>query len=135
MAATYIPVNLLAAMCFALEDDVEDEEFTLNGITEVTGVSQEMPALLQNLPKGLRKLTFAPRFDQVLAVVTLPAGLESLTFGDQFNQSLDNVTWPAGLQNLTFGQQFNQGLDNVTWPAGLQNFWLLVGVSIRALTT
>ena len=39
---------------------VEDEEFSLNGITEMTGVDDdETPALLHNLPKSLRKLTFS----------------------------------------------------------------------------
>eukprot|EP00434_Breviolum_minutum_P042148 symbB.v1.2.037500.t1/scaffold5557.1/size51549/1 len=143
VSATYMPVNLLSALRFAHGDSVEDEEFSLNGIIEVVGVSQEMPALLHNLPKSLQALTFAPgfnqglqevrlpaglqrltlgyRFDQSLDDVTWPAGLQSLTFGENFNQSLDDVTWPAGLQSLTFGENFNQSLDNVTWPAGLQS--------------
>ena len=121
VAATYIPVNLLAAVCFALGDGVEDEEFSLNGITELTGVSHEMPALLHNLPKSLRTLTLAHVFNQEIHHMRLPAGLQSLTFGGRFNQSLDNVTWPVGLQSLTFGGGFKQTLDNVTWPAGLQS--------------
>ena len=43
VSATYIPANLYAAVCFALGASVEDEEFTLNGITEVTGVCHDMP--------------------------------------------------------------------------------------------
>ena len=66
VSATYMPVNLLAALLFVHGCNVEDEEFTLNGITEVTGVSHEMPALLHNLPKSLRKLTFACPFNQGL---------------------------------------------------------------------
>ena len=118
--ATYVPTNLCNAFGFAHGDSVEDEEFSLNGITEVTGVSNKKLALLHNLPKSLRTLTFAPGFDQGLRHVRFPEGLQSLTFGDQFNQSLDDVTWPAGLQSLTFGYFFNQSLDKVTWPAGLQ---------------
>ena len=124
VSATYMPVNLLAALRFAHGCNVEDEEFSLNGITEMTGVSDEMPALLHNLPKSLRTLTISHGFNQGLGNVLnvrLPPGLQSLTFGREFNQSLHNVTWPAGLQSLTFGESFNQSLDNVTWPEGLQS--------------
>eukprot|EP00434_Breviolum_minutum_P014412 symbB.v1.2.012708.t2/scaffold882.1/size155402/3 len=119
VSATYMPVSLLAALRFAHGRKVEDEEFTLNGITKMTGVSDETPALLHNLPETLHKLTFAR--GQALHDVRLPRDLQSLTFGRQFNQSVDNVTWPAGLQSVSFGRQFNQSVDNVTWPAGLQS--------------
>ena len=121
VSATYVPVNLLAALRFAHGFNVEDEEFSLDGIAEMTEVSDNMPALLHNLPKSLHTLTFAPGFNRELRHVRLPAGLQSLTLGQTFNQNLDNVTWPAGLQNLTFGFCFNQNLDKVTWPAGLQS--------------
>ena len=120
VSATYMPINLLAAFLFAHGGNVEDEEFSLNGIIEVAGVSHEMPALLHNLPESLRQLTFAHGFDQGLHDVRLPPGLQTLTFGEQFDQSLDNVIWPGSLQSLTFDANFNQSLDNVTWPAGLQ---------------
>ena len=121
VAATYIPVNLHAAWRFAKGYSVEDAEFSLTGITEMTGVNDEIPALLHNLPNSLRTLTFAHGFDRVLDDVRLPPGLQRLTFGADFNQRLDKVTWPAGLQCLTFRYLFNQSLDNVTWPAGLQS--------------
>ena len=121
ISATYVPVNLLAASRFAHGCNVEDEEFSLDGITEMKEVSDEMPALLHNLPKSLHTLTFVRGFNQGLRDVRLPAGLHSLTFGLYFNQTLDDVTWPAGLQSLTFGQYFNQSLDNVIWPPGLQS--------------
>jgi len=121
VSATYVPVNLLAALHFAYGHGVEDEEFSLNGITEVTGVKEATSALLHDLPESLRTLTFASGFNQRLHNVRLPPGLQSLTFGTQFNQSLDSVTWPAGLQSLTFGGQFDQSLDSVTWPEGLQS--------------
>ena len=124
VSATYIPVNLLAALRFACGRNVADEEFSLSGITEMTGVSSRMPALLHNLPKSLDTLTFAPGFNQELHHMRLPEGLRTLTFGQNFNQSLDNVTWPAGLQSLTFGARFNQSLDNVMWPASLQSVTL-----------
>ena len=134
VSATYMPVNLLAALHFAHGHSVEDEEFSLNGITEVTGVKEETSALLHNLPKSLPTFTYAPGFNQGLQNVRLPPGLrsvttwpeghQSLTFGGAFNQNLDNVTWPEGLQSLTFGGAFNQNLDNMTWPAGLQSLTL-----------
>ena len=120
VSATYIPVNLLAALRFAHGHGVEDEEFSLDGITEITGVDAATSALLHNLPKSLRTLIFASDFNQGLHRVRLPAGLQSLTFGWNFNRNLDNLTWPARLQSLTFGREFNQSLDNMTWPAGLQ---------------
>ena len=119
--ATYMPVNLHASWRFAHGHSVEDAEFSLTGITEVTEASDEMHALLRNLPKSLRTLKFADGCGQGLRRVTLPEGLQNLTFGDNFNQNLDNVTWPEGLQSLTLGFHFNQSLDNVTWPAGLQS--------------
>ena len=121
VSGTYVPINLHAAWLFAQGQTVADEEFSLVGITEVTWVGDQTPALLQNLPNSLRHLSFDETFNESLQIVTLPAGLQSLTFGYQFNRSLDNVTWPAGLQSLTFGYHFNQSLDNVTWPAGLQS--------------
>eukprot|EP00434_Breviolum_minutum_P016186 symbB.v1.2.014262.t1/scaffold1023.1/size143418/6 len=125
VSATFVPVNLLAACLFAHGCNVEDEEFALNGITEVTEVSHSychaMRALLHNLPNSLRTLTFGPGFNRGLHDVRLPLGLQSVTFGGCFNRNLDNVTWPAGLQSLTFGQNFDQKLDSVTWPAGLQS--------------
>ena len=101
VSATYMPVNLLAALRFAHGRNVEDEEFSLNGITEVAGVDEATSALLHNLPKSLRTLTFAHHFNQGLHHVRLPAGLQTVTVGENFNQSLDNVTWPAGLQSVT----------------------------------
>ena len=121
VSATYMPVNLHAAWRFAHGGNVEDEEFSLNGITEVTGVDEATSALLHNLPKSLCTLTLAHHFNQGLHHVRLPAGLQTVTFGALFNQSLDNLTWSASLQRLTFPRDFNQSLDNVTWPAGLQS--------------
>ena len=121
VSATYMPVNLLAALRFAHGCNVEDEEFSLTGITEVAGLSGEKPALLHNLPKSLRTLTFDGSFNQELHHVRLPADQKCLTFGYSFNQSLNKVSWPAGLQCLSFGEHFDKNLNNVTWPAGLQS--------------
>ena len=121
VSGTYVPINLHAAWLFAQGQTVADEEFSLVGITEVTWVGDQTPALLQNLPNSLRDLSFDENFNQSVNNVRLLAGLECLTFGYHFNKSLDNVTWPARLQSLTFGCCFNQSLDNVTWPARLQS--------------
>ena len=66
VSATYIPVNLLAALRFAHGDSVEDEEFALNGITDMTGVDGATSALLHDLPKSLQSLTFGDEFDEGL---------------------------------------------------------------------
>ena len=121
VSATYMPVNLLAALRFAHGCKVEDEEFSLNGITEMTGVKTATFAFGHSLPKSLRTLTFGPDFNHGLHPLRLPPGLQCLTFGDISNRSLDHVIWPAGLQSLTFSGGFNQNLDAVTWPAGLQS--------------
>ena len=55
--ATYMPVNLLAAWRFAHGASLEDEEFSLNGITEVTGVDgATSEILLRNLPTSLQSI-------------------------------------------------------------------------------
>ena len=88
VSATYMPVNLHAAWRFAHGGSVEDESFSLNGITEVTGADEATFALLHNLPKSLRSLTFGAEFNQGLHHVRFPADLQSVTVGPEFNQSL-----------------------------------------------
>ena len=61
VSATYMPVNLHAAWRFAHGHSIEDAEFSLTGITDVTNVSDDMPALLRKLPKSLRTLTLISR--------------------------------------------------------------------------
>ena len=55
VSATYMPVNLHAAWRFAQGHRVENEEFSLGGITVITGVTEVNEALLHNLPRA-----FAP---------------------------------------------------------------------------
>ena len=125
VSAVYMPTNLPSAWHFAHGLNVVDEEFSLNGITTVIGVTNDKtPALLKNLPNSIHTLTFHRRFNQKIHHVRWPAGLQSVDFGEAFDQSLDGVRWPSGLQSLTLGHHFNQSLDNVTWPAGLQSLTL-----------
>jgi len=92
----YTRVDLLAAFRYlhgnllveVREQPVEDEEFVLEGITQI---------------HRIENLTFYSEFNQRVENVTLPDSLQSLTFGYLFNQSLENVTWPGSLQSLTFG--------------------------------
>ena len=58
VSATYMPINLHAAWRFARGGSVEDEEFSLNGIREVTEASDEMPALLRNFAPKPSHLEF-----------------------------------------------------------------------------
>ena len=61
VSATYMPVKLHAAWHFAHGHSIEDAEFSSTGISEVTDVWDEMPALLRKLPKSLRTLTLISR--------------------------------------------------------------------------
>ena len=79
VSATYMPVNLHTAWRFVHGHRIEDEEFSLSGITGMTGVSPKKTALLHNLPKSLHTFTFAPDFNQEIHDLRLPAGLQSLT--------------------------------------------------------
>ena len=80
VSATYMPVNLHAAWRFAQGYSVEDAEFSLTGITEVTGANDETPALLHNLPRSLCALKFADGFNQDLRHVRLPSSLRNFDF-------------------------------------------------------
>ena len=73
------------------------------------------------LPNGLRSLTFAGNFKEIVEQVDLPSGLQSLQFSDPFNQSLELVNFPNGLQSLTLSRFFNQSLDQVTLPNSLKH--------------
>ena len=117
LSYVYVPVDILAAWKYLQGEQVEDQEFSLHGLTRIGGESARQ--LLQ-LPSSLQHLKLSEDFDATLHGVTLPAGLQTLTFGKRFNQSLDGATLPAGLQTLTLGQDFNQTLDGVSLPAGLQ---------------
>ena len=140
----YVPVDMLASLKYLQGEQVEDEEFSLHGLTRIGGVKSarqllQLPCSLQrlelsclfnqslaqvNFPRNIKTMEFGSCFDQSLDGVTLPAGLQTLIFGGDFNQSLDGVALPAGLQTLIFGCDFNQSLDGVTLPAGLQTLTL-----------
>ena len=62
VSGTYVPINLHAAWLFAQGQTVADEEFSLIGVAEATEVSDQTPALLQNLPSSLRNLSFDENF-------------------------------------------------------------------------
>ena len=137
-------VDMLAAWKYLDGEQVEDEEFSLHGLTRIEGIHsawqlQDLPSSLQHLeladrfneslarvkfPGGIKTIIFGWNFNQSLDEVTLPAGLQTLTLGDHFNESLADVTLPAGLQTVTFGNNFHQCLDEVTLPAGLQTLTL-----------
>ena len=61
VSATYMPVNLLAALHSAQADSIEDEEVLIER-DYTSGVDDELPALLRNLPKSFRTLTFGQTF-------------------------------------------------------------------------
>ena len=122
LSCTYVPTDLYAAWCYLQGFQVFDEEFALDGISEIRmRRGRTYVQHLGRLPKSLEKMTFGEAFNQSLKRVTLPGNLQSLTFGDEFNQSLDRVTLPGNLQSLTFGGEFNQSLEGVTLPGNLQS--------------
>jgi hypothetical protein len=118
LSYVYVPVDSLAAWKYLQGEQVEDQEFSLHGLTRIGGV--ESARQLLQLPSSLQHLKLSEDFDATLHGVTLPAGLQTLTFGKRFNQSLDGATLPAGLQTLTLGANFNQSLDGVSLPSGLR---------------
>ena len=111
-------VDMLAAWKYLDGEQVEDEEFSLHGLTRIEGIHSAWQ--LQDLPSSLQHLELADRFNESLARVKFPGGIKTIIFGWNFNQSLDEVTLPAGLQTLTLGDHFNESLADVTLPAGLQ---------------
>ena len=133
LSYVFVPVDFLAAWKYLQGEQVEEEEFSLHGLTRIEGIESakqllELPSSLQhlkfsgdfdeslaqaNFPNGIKTMNFGSRFNAPLQSVTLPAGLQTLTFGKRSNQSLDGVSLPAGLQTLTFGNPFNQSLDGV----------------------
>ena len=128
LLCTYVPTDLYAAWCYLQGFQVFDEEFALDGISEIRMIrGRTYVQHLDPLPKSLEKLTFGEAFNQSLERVSLPGNLQSLTLGDEFNQShefnqsLDRVTLPGNLQSLTFGRDFNNSLEGVTLPGNLQS--------------
>ena len=101
LSYVYVPVDILAAWKYLQGEQVEDQEFSLHGLTRIGGV--ESARQLLQLPNSLHHLKLDKIFDATLHGVTLPAGLQTLTFGRCFNKRLDGATLPAGLQTLTFG--------------------------------
>ena len=83
LSYVYVPMEL-AAWKYLRGEQVEDEEFSLHGLTRI---------------EGLQRLELRANFNGSLAQfrVTLPAALQTLTFGSGFNQTLD-VPLPARLQ-------------------------------------
>ena len=123
LSCTKTHTDLHSALRWIQGRTVSDEEFSLQGITELAGV--ESWHTLNNLPKSLQKLTLGKRFlDPRLNRMKLPNGLQSLTLGRYFNQPLDGLRLPEGLQSLTLGQCFNQPLDGLRLPEGLQSLIL-----------
>ena len=133
MSCVYVRVDLLAASKYLRGEQVEEEEFSLHGLTQIGGVTS-VQQLLQ-LPSSLQHLNLSVDFNDSLRQVSFPSGIKTMTFGnllDQsfhgvalpagscFNQSLDGVALPAGLRTLACGDNFNQSLDGVALPAGLQ---------------
>ena len=156
LSYVYLPVNLYSAWSYLQGLQVPDEEFSLEGVTGIKGISinpleWHLPKSLRsltlgwdfnrslehvNFPSGLQSITFGVNFNQSLKETHLPNGLRTLILGEMFNQSLDRVTLPSSLQSLTFGSCFNRSLDAVIFPDGLQTliFGRLFNQSLNRIT-
>ena len=121
LSCTFVPTNLWAAWCFVTGVPTPDEEFAMEGLTDLAGAGEG--DYLQNLPHTLQSLTFGGSFNQNMQGVTLPGSLQSLTFGNEFDQNMHGVTLPDShsLQSLTFGGWLNQSMQGVTLPGSLQS--------------
>eukprot|EP00435_Cladocopium_sp_Y103_P061606 s370_g23.t1 len=119
LTCVYVPVNVAAAWRFLKGYQVDEEEFSLHGVTQLEGI--QSADQLMRLPNTLKSLAFADGFADPLDLNILPSSLQSLTLPDEFDQSLDHVNLPSGLRNLTFGQLFNHRIDHLTLPSSLQD--------------
>jgi len=136
LSSVYFPVNVYAAWSY-LKGKQFDEEFCLEGVVELGGISSLKQ--LEDLPKSLQTLSFSQSFLDVLRMVLLfshfaihhLAKLVALFFigsgmgksmqTQGFNQTLDQIRLARSLQSLTFGDEFNQSLDEVILPINLKS--------------
>ncbi|CAK8992687.1 unnamed protein product [Durusdinium trenchii] len=118
----YVPVNLHEAWRYLQGWPVDDEEFTLEGVTQLGGVPS-----VESLPSSLTELILHPDFNQSLEKVLWPGSLQSLSFGFSFNQTLEGTIWPNQLRSLTFGAEFNQHLDEWALPSSLESLTFGIG--------
>jgi len=117
LSSVYFPVNVYAAWSY-LKGKQFDEEFCLEGVVELGGISSLKQ--LEDLPKSLQTLSFSQSFLDVLRMVLLfshfaihhLAKLVALFFigsgmgksmqTQGFNQTLDQIRLARSLQSLTF---------------------------------
>ena len=100
LACVYVP-NVCDACRFLQGFDVLEQDFVLEGVTE------------------LRGLTTSKCLDY------LPESLKDLSFGNRFNPDLQNVSWPRHLRSLTFPETIQRKLKKgrvAGWPWEL-DFW------------
>ena len=135
VSATYIPVNLLAALRFAYRDSVEDNEFLSNGITEMTGLSDKMPALpcCTICPRafGPWHLHLVSMRDFIMSNYQQACKVWLLV-GNSISTS---TTWHGQQAFKVWVLVRNSISTSTTWH-GQQAFkdWVLVRISIRAWT-
>ena len=104
LSYVYVLADLLAAWKYLRGEQVEDEEFSLHGLTRIEGI--KLAQQLLQLPSSLQHLKLDDQFNESLVGVNFPSGLQTLSFGHDFDQRLDGVTLPEGLKSLIFGERF-----------------------------
>ena len=70
LSYVYVPVEILAAWKYLQGEQVEDQEFSLHGLTRIGGV--ESARQLLQLPSSLQHLKLSENCDESLAQVTFP---------------------------------------------------------------
>jgi hypothetical protein len=71
-----LPVDLLAAWKYLDGQQVQDEEFSLHGLTRIGGIDSAWQ--LQDLPSSLQHLDFCDEFTESLVQVQFPSGIKTL---------------------------------------------------------
>ena len=130
-----MPVNLHAAWPFAQGYSVEDAEFSLTGITTMTGVSdgeQSLPTLrfadgtsylklTVDKQSQYSKVTTNEYWDCLSTVNVKCIWILINLIGSIWNRQRLRGTARFNLAVPRSPWLFDQSLDNVTWPAGLQS--------------
>ena len=90
LSYVYLPVDLLAAWKYFRGEQVEDEEFSLHGLTRIGGIKWEWQIL--ELPSSLQHLELSRHYIESLVRVNFPGGIKTI-----FLVNISIETWIAQL--------------------------------------
>ena len=75
---------------------------------------------LDDIPEGIKYLSFGYYFDKELNIGDLPESLEFLIFGSQFNKPIKVGVLPKKLKTLIFGWDYDKKIEKDVLPEGLK---------------